>query len=168
MDRLQAQPSPSGVLRLEIRNEAMETHYINHLQVLEVLHSPDEVVLPNSEGQPVAVRDVQVPAVIVNRSGHDVRAAISASDGRAYQTESRLVQDATLADMDDWIDLTAPVPDGSDRVALTFRMRNSLLSTTLLYEEILGKAGARALDWLGKDLTQISTGVELGRLHQQR
>src|SRR5262249_34905939 len=32
IDRLKAQPDANGELRLEVRNEAMETHYINHLQ----------------------------------------------------------------------------------------------------------------------------------------
>src|SRR5262249_26064764 len=51
---------------------------------------------------------------------------------------------------------------------LVFRMRNSLLSTTLLYDVMLGPADARAIDWLNTDLTNISTAVELGRWHQRR
>jgi hypothetical protein len=32
----------TGAVRLHIRNEAMETHYINHLQLVEVRHRPGE------------------------------------------------------------------------------------------------------------------------------
>jgi hypothetical protein len=39
VDRLQAQPDANGMLRLDVRNEAMETHYINHLQLFEVQHA---------------------------------------------------------------------------------------------------------------------------------
>ncbi len=46
VDRLHAQPGPNGILHLELRNEAMETHYINHLQIFEVPHAADEVVVP--------------------------------------------------------------------------------------------------------------------------
>src|SRR5438874_2719650 len=57
LDRLRAQPDASGMLRLDVRNEAMETHYINHLQLIEVEHAPDEFVLPNAQGRPMVVRD---------------------------------------------------------------------------------------------------------------
>jgi len=55
VDRLRAQPDSKGILRLEIRNEAMETHYINHLQLFEVQHAADEFVLPDTQGHPVVV-----------------------------------------------------------------------------------------------------------------
>jgi hypothetical protein len=51
---------------------------------------------------------------------------------------------------------------------LVFRLRNSLLNTTLLYDEMLGPAGARAIDWLGSGLAQISNAVELGRWRERR
>jgi hypothetical protein len=35
LDRLQAKADAGGAVRLEIRNEAMETHYLNHLQLLD-------------------------------------------------------------------------------------------------------------------------------------
>ena len=57
---------------------------------------------------------------------------------------------------------------GASSTTLIFRLRNSLLSTTLLYETILGPAGARAIDWLGPGLAQISNAVELGRWHTRR
>jgi hypothetical protein len=64
--------------------------------------------------------------------------------------------------MDDFIELAVPVATTSDSVALTLRLRNSLLNTVLLYDGMLG-AGPRALDWVGRDLKQISTAVSLGR-----
>ena len=167
-DRLQAQPDSSGTLRLEIRNEAMETHYINHLQVLEVRHSRNEFVLPDEQGRPIVVRDVYIPTALVDREGHDLQTTLAGADGKSYRTDRRVMEGATLADMDDWIDVDAAVPAGASSVALVFRMRNSLLSTTLLYEVMLGTAGARAIDWLGTDLGQISTAVELGVWHHRR
>jgi hypothetical protein len=47
-------------------------------------------------------------------------------------------------------------------------MRNSLLNTVLLYDVMLGPAGAAALDWLGEGLGRISTTGELGRWHHRR
>jgi hypothetical protein len=167
LDRLHAQPDANGTLELEVRNEAMETHYINHLQVIEVRHASNEIVLPGTEGGVVAVRDVRAPAVMTDRTGRDVLGSISAVDEKYYATDPKTVDNATAADMNDWLDFTVPSA-GSDKVALVFRLRNSLLSTTLLYDVMLGAAGARALDWLNQDLAKISTAVDLGRWYQKR
>ena len=168
VDRLRAHPDSQGVLRLELRNEAMETHYINHLQLFEVEHSAEEFVLPDTQGHPVAVRGVHTPADIAGRSGQPLRATLSAADDTFYRTDRRGIDSATADDLNDWIDLTAAVPDGADSATLVFRLRNSLLSTTLLYDAMLGPAGARAIDWLGSGLARISTAVEWGRWHQRR
>jgi hypothetical protein len=39
LDLLTARPDSDGVLTLEVRNEALETHYINHFELLEVRHA---------------------------------------------------------------------------------------------------------------------------------
>jgi hypothetical protein len=168
IDRLYAQPDAGGVVRLEVRNEAMETHYINHLQLLEASHDLNELVLPAISGELVAVRDVKTPASIKDRLGRDAWPFLNAIDGNAYSSDVRTITNANASDMDDWIDLDVPVNPASNSTTLVFRMRNSLLSTTLLYDVILGPAGARALDWLNEDLTKISTAVELGRWHERR
>ena len=168
VDRLRAQPDANGILRLELRNEAMETHYINHLQIFEVPHAADEFVLPDTQDHPVVVRGVQTPADIAGRSGQDLRAILSAADGKFYRTDRQFIDNASVNDMDDWIDFTAAVPDGARSTTLIFRLRNSLLTTTLLYDEMLAPAGARAIDWLGPGLARISSAVELGRWRERR
>lgn len=39
LDRLRAQPDSAGTLELEVRNEALETHYLNHLELTEAWHA---------------------------------------------------------------------------------------------------------------------------------
>jgi hypothetical protein len=168
VDRLRAQPDSDGILRLELRNEAMETHYLNHLQLFEVQHAADEFVLPDEQGHPVVVRGVRAPADIIGRSGQDLRETLGAADNTFYRTDRRRIDSATADDLNDWIDLTADVPEGADSTTLVFRLRNSLLSTTLLYDVMLAPAGAGAIDWLGSGLARISTAVELGRWHERR
>lgn len=167
VDRLRAQPDRHGIVRLELRNEAMETHYINHIQLFEVRHSEDEFVLPDSQGQPVAVRGVRTPKDIRSRNGQELISTVGAPDNVAYKTDGSVIDGATQNDLNDWIDFTAPVADGAGSTTLVFRVRNSLLSTTLLYEVMLAPAGAHAIDWLGSGLAKISTAVELGRWHQR-
>jgi hypothetical protein len=168
LDRLHAQPDSGGTLRLEVRNEAMETHYINHLQIIEALHAPDEYVLPSIRNEIVAVRNLHAPEDIVNRRGQSAAISVASIDGNAYATDSRTVEEASAADMDDWVEFTTPVVAGAESTTLAFRLRNSLLGTTLMYDVMLGPAGARALDWMNQDLTNISTAVKLGRWLERR
>jgi hypothetical protein len=168
IDRLHAQADARGIVTLDIRNEAMETHYINHLQLLAVEHGPGEVVVPNSHGTPIVVGTPRPAAIATSRDGRDLRDTLAERDERFYLTDRRIVDGASAKDMDDWIDLSVPVEQGATSAALVFRMRNSLLNTTLLYEVMLGPSGAAAIDWLGEGLTKISTAVELGRWHQRR
>ena len=168
IDRLHARADVRGMVSLDIRNEAMETHYINHLQLLAVEHGPTEVVVPDTHGTPIVFDRLQPVTEATSRDGQNLRATLAERDSRFYITDRRIVDAATAADMDDWIDVTIPVAAGAKSAGLVFRMRNSLLNTTLLYEVMLGPAGAAAIDWLGDDLTRISTAVELGRWHQQR
>jgi hypothetical protein len=168
LDRLHAKADAAGAVRLEIRNEAMETHYINHLQLLDVRHAIDETVLPDMQGRPVIVGGIATPATIVDRAGRDLRTTLAVADDKAYRTDQPAIEAAVASDMDQWIDLTLPVPIDADTTTLVFRMRNSLLSTVLLYDVMLGSTGANALDWLGEGLANISTAVELGRWYQRR
>ncbi|HEY6343893.1 MAG TPA: hypothetical protein VIY49_20550 [Bryobacteraceae bacterium] len=165
--RLQAQPDANGMLSLDVRNEAMETHYINHLQLFEVQHAADEFVLPDVQGHPVAVRGIRTPADIAARNGQGLSAILGAADGLFYQTEQHRIEGASASDLNDWIDLTAPVPEGADSTTLVFRLRNSLLETTLLYDVMLAPAGARSIDWLGAGLGHVSAAVEMGRWYER-
>lgn len=167
VDRLQAQADRAGIVSLEVRNEAMETHYINHLQILEVQHADDEMVVPDAHGAPVVLRNVVQPSTITTRDGHDIREVVARSDGRFYMTDDRALARSSIEDMDDWIDVIVPVEEHATSAAIVFRSRNSLLSTTLLYDVMLGPAGAAALDWLGEGLANISTAVELGRWYER-
>jgi len=168
VDRLRAQADGRGELRLEVRNEAIETHYLNQLALLEVHRDPDEFVLPNDAGEPLAVRHLVPPATARDRAGRDVRHELAAADGVAYRTDSTTLAAVRAGDEDDFIDLTFPTPAGADTVALVLRLRNSLLNTVLLYDLMLGTRGARALDWVGKDLKRVGPAVALGQWYATR
>lgn len=168
IDRLHARADEKGAVRLDVRNEAMETHYINHLELLEVEHARDERAVSDADGSVLVVGPLRLPASAINRRGRDVRSLLALPDDRAYTTERGAIEEVSAADMDDWIDLSIPVEEGTESAALVFRVRNSLLSTILLYDVMLAPAGAAALDWLGHDLAKISTAVELGRWHRRR
>lgn len=168
VDRLRTQADAMGDVRLEVRNEALETHYINHLGLLEVHHGTEELVVPDAGGRPLALRGFVAPASARDRAGRDLRSALRDADGRAFSTDSGVVDRVSSADPNDYIDLAFARPAGVDTVALALRMRNSLLNTVLLYELMLTDPGARSLDWMGQDLDNIGPAARLGRWYAGR
>jgi hypothetical protein len=163
VDRLRARAGPDDTLRLEVRNEALETHYLNRLALIEARHAVGEFVLPDGAGRPVAVARQVAPARAREAAGHDLRAALGEADGDAVRSEHPRPDD-----LEDTLELVFPVPAGArDSVALVFRMRNSLLNTVLLYDLMLGDPGARALDWQGDTLQRVGPALALGQWYAE-
>jgi hypothetical protein len=162
VDRLAVVPDSAGVVRLEVRNEALETHYIDHLELLEVRHRPDELAVPAGRGGPVAVGNLEVVPSVNDRAGRDVQRVLAAADDAAFSTDSAtLARAAAGGPREDYLDLTIPRPRGRDSLAVVLRMRSSLLSTALFYEHMLARPGLRALDWIGHDLKHITAVAQL-------
>lgn len=168
LDRLAVTGDSAGVVRLDVRNEAMETHYLNHLELLEVRHLRSELALPDERGVPVVVRALGVPSTARDRRGRDVRPALHESGGESFATDVRTLARAHAGDTDDFIDLVFPAPRGTDSVALVLRLRNSLLNTVLLYDFMLGGRGARSLDWVGQDLERVGPALALAQWYTAR
>jgi hypothetical protein len=166
--RLRAQSDSNGVVSLDVRNEALETHYINQLALLGVAHGPDEFVLPDAMERPLAVRRMTPVMRAVDRAGNDVTASLARDDSIVFQTDRRTITHVRPDDVNDWIDLTVAAPRGADSVALVFRLRNSLLNTVLLYDEMLRPQGAQAVDFEARDLNTIATMVKMGRWYGSR
>ena len=163
IDRLRTQPDSAGIVRLQVWNEALETHYINNLSLVEATHRPDEFVLPDEHGRPVAVSHTVSALGATDRAGRDVAARLERADGVLFSTDSATLAAVSAGDMDDHIDLAFPRPSGSDSVAIVLRMRNSLLNTILFYDYMLARPGARSLDWMENDLGRIGPTVALGK-----
>jgi hypothetical protein len=166
VDALRVAPG-ARMLTLQVRNEALETHYINHLEVLAVEHAEGERVLPNGRGN-LALFGSTLPALrAVDAAGRDLTADLRARDSLVFaSTEGRLAA-ATENDLMDHLDLDFGMVD-ADTVALVMRARNSLLTTVLLYDVMLGNAGARAVDWIAGDLEQVGNAAELGKWYVER
>ena len=163
VDRLRAQPDANGILKLQVWNEALETHYINHLELIEATHAPNELVIPDENRRPLAVSDFIANVRARDRASRDVSAPLAKGDGVLFATDDRTLGAVSASDMDDHIDLTFARPAGADSIAIVLRMRNSLLNTILFYDYMLARPGARSLDWMQSDLGKIGPTVALGR-----
>ena len=163
VDRLRLTPTADGRVVLRIRNEALETHYINQMELLEVTHARGEMAVPDQRGHPLALSTSRILAAITDRSGRNIAAAVKAIDENVFTTLPARVANVTAADLDDFIDIAFPAPAGADSAVIVLDMRNSLLNTVLLYDHILGAPGMKSLDFLGRDINRIAGAVDLGR-----
>ena len=172
VDRLGIRPDRDGVIRLEVRNEALETQYFNHLELLEVHHATDETALPDPDGAAVAVAGLVPATTIADATGRDLRLLLALPDGAAFRTDARTLASVSPDHLDDAVYFVAPAPAGADSVALVLRLKNSLLATLLYSEVMLGDRGARALDWIGRELDGEGAGwgggAALARWQEQR
>lgn len=165
VDGIAAAATPDGMVRLEVRNEALETHYINHLELIEVRHSDRERVVPDERGRPVALGDAAPPVRATDRGGRDVRRLVAAADGQAFGSDPARLATAVEGDFHDHVDLTFPGA-ATDQAALVLTLRNSLLNTVLFYDVMLG-SGARAVEWLGSDMEEIGRAAEMGAWYSE-
>jgi hypothetical protein len=167
VDRLAAQPGADGALRLEVRNEALETHYLNHLELVEAAHRPDETAVPAPLGGAYALSAAAAPTRATDRAGADVAAALAARDAAVYRTADPVLAAVTEGDPADWIELTFPAP-AADTAAVALRLRNSLFSTVYFYDYMLAQQGAASLDWIHSGLANVSAAIEMGDFYTRR
>ena len=166
VDRLRVLPDARGQVRLEVRNEAAETHFLNQLELLDVEHSPGETVLPDPEGRPVAAQSVTALAPVLDRAGRDVSPLLATADRQLFASDTGRVGSATAGDLYDDLTFTLPAMP-ADSALVVLRLRNSLLTTVLFYDVMIRAQGARALDWMGADLADLGSVIELGRWYRR-
>src|SRR5216117_691818 len=97
VDRLRLVQAADGSVRLEIRNEALETHYLNHLELLEVMHGSAETALVDERNGLLVVADQHALASAIDRRGHDVTGPFAAEDGNVYRTAAQTMEQAQLS-----------------------------------------------------------------------
>jgi len=161
IDRLRARSDSNGVIKLELRNEALETHNINQIELVAAAHATDAQVMPNQSGRIVALSGVRSASRITDRAGRDVTPLLASIDGRVFATAPATSASARVGDLDDWLDIEADDLPPGDSVAVVLRLRNSLLNTVLLYEGMLG--GRDAAEWMTDGLQRLSTLAEMSR-----
>lgn len=156
---IHSRPDEEGLMHLEIRNEALETHYINHLELLEVSKRKGQRIVADSDGRIYGLSEFADPIAAIHKD-EDIRSVLTESDSLAF--ESTIGELEGSEDIQwDYINLEF-APGISDKGALFFELRNSLFPTVLLYDFLLGSQGVESLDWIGKDLETVSGAVALG------
>ena len=151
----------AGTLRLDVRNEALETHYIDHLQLLEVGPRRGELSCPTRR----ACRDLRRLRAVRQRSdrgGTRCPRPWPMRDGEAFlrPPPAGRGRDGDLDGLD-WTS-RAPLPDGADRWRSCSARATALEHGPLLRRDVgLARTARPGLD--GLDLDQITDAVDLGR-----
>ena len=96
VDPLRVRADSTGMVRLELRNEALETHYINHIELLAMRHAAGETIVPDQSGRPVLVSGFTPVGSATDRAGRDVRTALRSRDGALYATDPRIMRSASV------------------------------------------------------------------------
>ena len=163
VDRMTVQPGPDGVIRLHVRNEAMETHRLDHIEVIETRHRGDELAVPSPRGGAIAIGE-WTQAVVRDRGGRDVTGQVRDHDALFFSATDSLLDRAIAGGptMDQLI-VTVPRRSARDSVALLLRARSSLLTTSVLYDHLIGRQGPLALDWMGRELSRITSLAKLAQ-----
>jgi hypothetical protein len=163
VDRMTVTPGADGVIRLAVRNEALETHHLDQMEIVEIRHAPGEVAYPSPRGGALIVSEPVRAASVRDGAGRDVSRLVARRDDAAFSTDDGLLDRAIAGGpVEDQLTIAIPRRSAGDSMALVLRARSSLLTTSVLYEHLMGRQGALALDWMGRDLARITSLAKLG------
>lgn len=137
-------------LDVRVTNEALETHYINEMTLLQVTHPKNTAVYPTSDNRLLLYRELRSPDEAKNSQGDDVLAQVAKTDQLGYRSPEHLVGELKNGPYFDHIDLRFRVPPSTSRINLLLKAKNTLLSTVLFYEIVLASQGIDALGWIEK------------------
>jgi len=167
LDRLDLGRPVEDEYRLMVTNEALETHYIDHLGLVTVDHDPGCRAFPTDDGKVVLFGRQSRLAFARDRAGRDVVPYLSGRDSIWYRTDPALTRQLADSVVHDWIDIAVPVPKGTRRLLLALRGRNTPMSTVMFYDVLLANQGIRSLDWQGMNARDASYALGLSRWHHR-
>jgi hypothetical protein len=126
---------------LEVKNEALETHYIRYVNILAAHHSKGNRVLATTQDKFYEVSGFLEPSLAIANEG-DIKEKIRLYDGTERFSRSDSVN---LAEKET-VELTFEnVP--SEETGLVIACRQSLMTTFVFYQS-LAYMGTKAGDWL--------------------
>jgi hypothetical protein len=166
-DLLTGPVKPGGRYPIRITNEALETHYLNTLKVKALSYPANRTLVLTGAGRPVLIGDLLEPDEVRTRRGADLRDVVSRADTRYYRSGDAAVAGMLNGDLFDWIDVTATLPPGRDSTTLILRLQNTLLSTVLLYDIVLGSQGLEALNWVDRMDTDTAYARQFRALYRE-
>lgn len=147
LDRLSLRSTSSGPILVRVKNEALETHYIDLFRLVYADHPYGTELFPDDDGNVIRTSNLMPPAAAINSEGRDVISDIVSRDGNAYTSDPATVRKMLNDRTPDWIQCKVPRRPGSSTLTVALRMKNSLQNTVLLYDLMMRNQGLTALEW---------------------
>ena len=130
----------NDTIRIKITDEALETHYINKFNILVADHPYGTEMYPTSDNGLLLVSEKLPIISAITKNGRNVTEDLLKDDDRYYRSGVENVLPLKKGPSFDWIDLKLPASKKSN-TKLVLKYRNTLLSTTLLYNVVIGSQG---------------------------
>ncbi|MDX9759625.1 MAG: hypothetical protein RBU27_10735 [Bacteroidota bacterium] len=150
LDLLARDVDTSTPFHLRVTNEAMESHFINRLELLSVAHPHASEVYPTEDGRIYVVRGLESVEQARSDDGTDIAALLNTRDDNVYRSGLSRFDAMTADGRRDAITFDIPSADLVDSVTVVLRARNTLLTTALFYDVVLGPRGYNALEWTAR------------------
>lgn len=136
-------------LQLKITNEALETHYINKFELIAAEHPDGTDLYPTIDNKLMLVSACVSPISAITKEGNNITGLLSGNDNKYYRTGVKSVLELKKGPAFDWIDIKIP-PSKNKTIKMILKYRNTLLSTELLYDIVLGSQGIKGMEWTRK------------------
>ncbi|NNK90739.1 MAG: hypothetical protein HKO89_09045 [Saprospiraceae bacterium] len=157
VDKLEFPDFKDGILKLELRNEALETHYINTFKVLTVDHEPGHKILPKESGSMIEWKKelIEIGPLfndysVRDKLNNDISQLTAFEDEQYFSSSDKAVEEAVFdEETNDWIIMDLNLPEHQTELFLGFKLRSTLLNTVLLYDLLLDAQNLGAIDWTG-------------------
>lgn len=150
LDLLNQKIHDDGIYKLNITNEALETHYIDKFNLILTEHPKGTTVFPNIEKGYTLINKTSTPLSVVNSKGEDLYSEISIEDASSYRSGMAMANELKSGPVYDHIEITSEIPDNVCNAKLLIGYKNTLLSTILFYDVVLGSQGIEAVKWINK------------------
>jgi len=150
LDRLQMQTPPDGRVRLAVRNEALETHYINQVELCYVDHPAGTEAYPDADGESAHIMKPKAPVRAVSLNGREILGSILGRDAEAYESDDNTTSDLLPRGKRDYVECEFENSSGSSAMTIVLRGRNTLQNTVLLYDVMMRNQGPLVTEWVRK------------------
>ncbi|MBK7632060.1 MAG: hypothetical protein IPJ23_15390 [Ignavibacteriales bacterium] len=138
-----------NTLKLKITNEALETHFINKFEVVVAEHPIGTELFPSIANKLLLLSRPTPITLAVSKNGINLTDVLTKDDNIFFRSGVDKVNELRNGPVFDWIDIKVPSNKNLPTKMLV-KYRNTLLSTTLLYDVVIGSQGVAGLEWTNK------------------
>lgn len=149
LDKIDYKVQSDGNIKLKITNEALETHYINKLNLICVKHPAGTQLFQTNNDSLILVNSLTSFLQANSSNGNSINELVKYDDGKYFRSDENKIIELRKAPVKDFVEIKSNYPN-KDKVKMLIKYRNTLLTTTLLYDVVIGSQGINALEWTKK------------------